>query len=151
MAKRIIVLLDGTPASEAVLPLVTGSAQGTGAIVRLLHVAPVPDDVIDQDGRLVQYADQEMARLESARSSYLEGVGASLGSFPVERVVRFGDPAREILVEAEAWSADLIAMTVPPARWLDRIRRRPVAAQVVRRATVPVVLYQPPRARLRLA
>ena len=150
MAKRIIVPLDGTPASEAVLSVVTGSAQGTGAIVRLLHVAPVPDDVIDQDGRLV-HADQEMARLEAARSSYLEGVGASLGSFPVERVVRFGDPAREILVEAEAWSADLIAMTVPPARWLDRIRRRRVAAQVARRATVPVVLYQPPRARLRLA
>ena len=151
MAKRILVPLDGSAASEAVLPLIAGSAPGAGAIVRLLHVAPVPDDVIDQDSRVIAYAEQQMARLESARASYLEGVEASLGTLPLERVVRFGDPVREILIEAEAWAADLIAMTEPPVRWLDRARRRPVAERVARKATIPVVIYRPPRSRLCIA
>ena len=151
MAKRILVPLDGIAASEAVLPLVAGSGPDAGAIVRLLHVAPVPDDVLDQDSRVIAYAEQQMARLESARSSYLEGVEASLGTLPLERVVRFGDPVREILVEAEAWAADLIAMTAPPVRWLDRARARRVAERVARKAKIPVVVYRPPRSRLLFA
>jgi nucleotide-binding universal stress UspA family protein len=150
VAKRILIPLDGNPSSEAVLPLVAGSAQGAGATVRLLSVAPVPGDVLDQESRVVASAEQEMARVESLRASYLEGVAASLGSAPVERVVRFGDPVSEILIEVEAWAADLVAMTAPSARWLDRARPRPVADRVAGRVKIPVVLYRPPRDRRRI-
>jgi len=142
MAKRILVPLDRRTASAAILPLVADVARGAGPTLRLLHVAPVPDAVESEDGRVIAYADQEMARLESEGHEYLDGLAASLPDVAVECVVRFGQPAREILVEAEAWDADLIAVTATRTRWFDRIRRRGVADRVFRRASVPVLVYR---------
>ena len=69
-------------------------------------------------------------------ASHLRGVAA-------ETVVRFGDAAQEILVEAEAWNADLIALMGAPGTWMRRLGARGVARAVLRRATIPVVFYRP--------
>ena len=51
-------------------------------------------------------------------------VAATLHDTATECIVRFGDPAREIVAEAEAWGAELIAMTDRPGRvWWRRFRR----------------------------
>jgi nucleotide-binding universal stress UspA family protein len=142
MAKRILVPLDRTTASAAILPLVADVARGAGPTLRLLHVAPVPDAVEREDGRVIAYADQEMARLESEGLEYLDGLAATLPDIAVECVVRFGQPVREILVEAEAWDADLIAVTATRTRWFDRIRRRRVADRIFRQGSVPVLVYR---------
>ena len=125
MAKRILIPLDRSSASEAVLPLIGDAARGAGATVRLLHIAPVPDAVEREYGRGAADSDRVMERATADGESYLEGAGASLQGVPVERVVRFGDPAREILVEAEAWGADLIAVTATPASPFRRLVRQP--------------------------
>ncbi len=33
--------------------------------MRLIHVAPVPDNRVSAEGRVIAYADQEMQRLEA--------------------------------------------------------------------------------------
>ena len=145
MAKRILVPLDGAPSSEAVLSLVGAIARSAGSTVRLLHVDPVPDNVEHENGRVIAYADQEMARLESEGLEYLEGLEANLQGVPVECIVRFGDPAREILVEAEAWGADLIAVTATPTSLFRRLfRRSGVVDRIARKADVPAVVYRRP-------
>jgi nucleotide-binding universal stress UspA family protein len=69
-----------------------------------------------------------------------------LHGVPTERVVRFGEPAPEILVEADAWDADLIVVADRRASgWWPR--RRGISAQVSSRATVPVLRYQERRTR----
>jgi nucleotide-binding universal stress UspA family protein len=68
MAKRILVPLDRSELAETIMPLVAGLARGAGATVRLLHVVPVPENVVSKEGRVVAYADQEMERLEARRS-----------------------------------------------------------------------------------
>ncbi len=149
MAKRILVPVDRT-SSEAGLPLIAAIAQQAGATIRLLYVEPVPGEVVSSDGRVVADADRHMDRLEASRLNAMEEFEASLQNVPVERVVRFGDPAREILIEAEAWEADLIAMTATSGSWLTPIRRGSVAAQVLRRADLPVLLYRQRRRRAEL-
>jgi nucleotide-binding universal stress UspA family protein len=150
MAKRILVPLDRSSASEAVLPVIGDAARGAGATVRLLHIAPVPDAVEREYGRVAADSDRVMERATAEGESYLEGASASLQGIPVERVVRFGDPAREILVEAEAWGADLIAVTATPASPFRRlVRRGGVADRVTRGAAAPVLLYRPRRDRRR--
>ncbi len=150
MAKRILVPLDRSSASEALLPLIADAARGAGSTVRLLHVAPVPETVGREYGRVVSETDRAMERADADGQNYLEGAGASLQGVPVERVVRFGDAAHEILVEAEAWGADLIAVTTMPASPFRRlVRRGGVADRVVRGAEVPVILYRPRRSRRR--
>src|SRR3989442_820722 len=136
MAKRILVPLDRTSTSEAVLPFVSDLAHGAGSTVRLLRVEPVPNNVVSDSGRVVAYTDQEMARLEAEGLAHLDAIATLLQGVPVERVVRFGDPASEILTEADTFCADVIALTTlgrswPRRRWsvVSRPRRRGSASR----------------------
>jgi nucleotide-binding universal stress UspA family protein len=145
MAKRILVPLDQSPTAEAVVPLVADLARGAGASVRLLHVSPMPDALVAKDGRVVAYADQEMARLEAEGLDYLQTAAARLEGMAVDRVVRFGEPAEEILREAEAFGADLIAVTTAGRSGISRVALGSVAEAVFRKAAVAVVLFHPGR------
>ena len=58
---------------------------------------------------------------------------------PVESVVRFGDPAEEIAHEAEAYGADLIAVTAPRRGWLRRLYGS-LANTLRRKMTVPLLV-----------
>src|SRR5687768_1233597 len=59
MAKRILVPLDTSEHSDAVLPLVADLARAAGATVRLLHVTPYSRTRFSADNRVVQYAHQQ--------------------------------------------------------------------------------------------
>ena len=71
MPKRILVPLEGTSVSEAVLPIVAHATGGVGATLRLLHVAPVPHNLVSASGRVTAYADQVMGRVDAEWLSYL--------------------------------------------------------------------------------
>jgi nucleotide-binding universal stress UspA family protein len=142
MAKRILVPLDGTEETEAGLELVADAARGGGATVRLLRVAPSPENVYDLDGHLIAYADQEGARLEAEAIDDLTRVATRFAGGAVEFAVRFGDTVRAILLEAEDFGADLIAMTARRSHPLTRLVLGTTADQVCRRADVPVMLYR---------
>ena len=139
MAKRILLPLDRSDEAWAALPIVADLARGSGAIVRLLHVAPVPRERVTGDGRIVAYANQEMERVELARGEYLDAAASQLPGVPVERVVRFGDPTEEILLEADAFGADLIAVTTEGRGWLRRVFGS-VVGKLFRRSDVPVLI-----------
>ena len=142
MAKRILVPLDLSDAAQSVLPLVADMARSNGATVRLLHVAPIPRERVTDDGRLVAYASQEMERIEFDRREYLKTAEAELEGVPVESVVRFGSPSREIILEADAFGADLIAVTARRRGWFRRMLGG-VVAKLFRRSDVPVLLLAP--------
>jgi nucleotide-binding universal stress UspA family protein len=139
MAKRILLPLDRSDDAWAALPVVAGLARSSGATVRLLHVAPVPRERVTGDGRIVAYANQEMERVELARGEYLDAAASQLPGVPVERVVRFGDPTEEILLEADAFGADLIAVTTEGRGWLRRVFGS-VVGKLFRRSDVPVLI-----------
>lgn len=142
MAKRILVPLSGRERAEAVLPLVAGVARGAGATVRLLRVEPYPRMRTRPNGRVIAYVDQEITRLEGESQRYLRDVEARLDGVAVERSVTFGDPADEIVCEAEASGADLIAMATARPRWLRPRLLGTVARRVLRRASAPVLLLR---------
>jgi nucleotide-binding universal stress UspA family protein len=121
MAKRILVPLDGSPPAERIVPLVADLARGSGASLRLLHVAPEPGPMEEND--------------------YLHALEARLQGVPVDSVVRFGDPVAEILKEASAFGADLIAVTTAGQSGLRRVALGSVAEQVFLRAAVGVLLF----------
>jgi len=139
MAKRILLPLDRSETSQAVLPVVAELARGSGATVRLLHVAPVPRERVTDDGRIVAYANQEMERIEAERLRFLKIAEAELEGVPVEAVVRFGNAADEILLEADVFGADLIAVTAHRRGWFRRMLGDVVGA-LSRRSEVPVLV-----------
>jgi len=133
MAKRILTPIDGCEESTTIVPVVAALARGAGSTVRLLRVFPVPERVVGQYGRTIAYVDQEMARLTAQGLDELAHVEAELEGIPVERVVRFGKPAEEIALEAEAFNADLVTLAG---------NRRSRFASALRPGTVEHVLQE---------
>lgn len=142
--KRILVPLDMKAEPDAIARVVADAARGGGATVRLLHVAPAPECVVDVDGRLIAYATQEGARMEAEARDYLRMVEIELDGIPVESVVRFGDPADEIVEAADDFGADLIAIATPPGISLSRLALGGTVARVWRRASQAIMLLRPP-------
>ena len=142
MAKRILAPIDSRAHSETIVPIVAALACGAGSTVRLLRVFPVPDRVVDTNGRTVAYSDQEMARLTSKGLDDLRRIEVQLEGIPVERVVRFGEATEEILLEAEAFDADLIALTASRRGRLRRALVAGVAERVAGKAPVPTLLLR---------
>ena len=142
MAKRILVPLDRTPEAEGLVPFIRDAASAAGATVRLVHIARRPDNVLDDQGHVIAYADQEITRLLMEGSEYLQGIAAQLDPVPTECEVRFGAPARQILAEAAEFEADLIAVTTTRRNAVGRLLLGSVAEEVFRRATVDVLLFR---------
>jgi nucleotide-binding universal stress UspA family protein len=142
MAKRILAPVDGGEHGEGVAPIVAALARDAGSTVRLLRVFPVPERVVGPHGRTVAYVDQEMARLTAEGLADLRQVEAELGHVPVEAVVRFGDPAEEIALEAEAFDADLIALGGGRPSRLRSALAPDLAERVARRAEVPTLVLR---------
>src|SRR5262249_21435215 len=80
------------------------------------------------------YSDQEGERLEAEALDFLHAASIGLDGVAVECAVRFGDPVTQILEEAEAWNADLIAMATRGRGCIERALMGSVAEQVFRKA-----------------
>lgn len=145
MAKRILLPLDQSQTAEAAVPLVAGIARDSGASVRLLYVAPQPQTHLDQMGRAVAYADQEMARMEAEGLDYLRTMEMQFAGAATECVVRFGDPLAEIVLEAQAFDADLIAVATSGRSAIGRLALGSIAEQVLSKAEASVLLVRPGR------
>jgi acetoin utilization protein AcuB len=135
----ILVPLDGTSGSEAVLETIGEIARAEGASVRLLSVHP-PVHEVEVGGRILAHIDQETERVEAEARDYLKRVSLGLGAVSVSFAVRFGEPAGQIVAEAEEASATLIAMATHRRTGIARIIKGSVAERVERTTTIPVML-----------
>ena len=138
--RKILVPLDGSPGSTAVLWTVGQLARSQAARVRLLRVAPTTTAVHALDGRVLAFSDQECDRITLDELQSLKRTATELAGVDVEATVRFGDPATEIVEEADEAGADLIAMATHRRAGVSRLVKGSVAERVERATTVPVVL-----------
>jgi nucleotide-binding universal stress UspA family protein len=74
----------------------------------------------------------------------LSRIEALLDGVDVDRVVRFGEPVEETLLEADAFGADLIALAGSRRGRLRSALRPDVVDAVTRRATVPTLVLRQP-------
>jgi len=146
MAKRILVPVEMHERAEAIVPLVAALARDGGATVRLLNVQPVPTTRVhdatrewplyayDTGGAVVMpervftYGHTQESRLESEALAQMRELEPLLDGVAVERMVRFGDVVDEIVLEAEAFDADLVAVSERARPWW-----RPALARIVAR------------------
>lgn len=144
MAKRILVPLSTRESAREIVPLIGALARGNGATVRLLQVFPVPKQITSPCGRVVAYAHQEMERLTVVGLDDLRTTAETyFHDVPVESTVRFGGPVEGILLEADTFDADLIALAAPERSRLRRLVSAGIADQVARKASVPTLLLRP--------
>ena len=142
MTKRILTPIDGRVESEVIVPVIAALARGAGSTVRLLRVFPVPEHVVGPYGRTVAYVDQEMARLTAEGMDELAHIEAELDGVPVERVVRFGERAEEIRLEAEAYDADLVTLATTRRSRLGKALAPGVAERLEADSEVPTLVLR---------
>lgn len=128
-----LVPLDGSPASEQIVPIAEAWAIEFGAVPWLVEViAP----------RVHVAADV----FESAYPARIASKVHQQTGHEVEYEVLHGDkPSRAIVDFAAGNNSRLIFATTHGRTGLERLRLGSVAAEVVRHAPCPVVLYRPPR------
>jgi hypothetical protein len=96
-------------------------------------------------------ADREMARIVETTTGALTTAVRQLSLDPVEVVVRFGTPGREVLRETDAFTPDLVAFFSPPAIALaTRLRVALLRRRVARRQARLLVVESPPSGRRQL-
>jgi nucleotide-binding universal stress UspA family protein len=136
---RILVPLDGSALSAAVLTVVARLGVSRHAVVELLHVFETHASGVDLPPSL-NAADRQRA----AARNYLERVAARLTGkwLEVEPVVLEGPAARTIAQRVVDGGADLVAMTTHGRSGVARLLLGSVAEQVLRTADVPVLLWR---------
>jgi nucleotide-binding universal stress UspA family protein len=137
MPIRILVPLERHFGLDTALPVACDLARARGAVVRLLHVAPAVAPLVP-GGRPFPVA--EDARRDAL--AFLDVASAALSGVAVETAVRFGDPADEILAEAQDVGADLIVMATRCRPAVERVLVGSAAEQVFRRSDRAVVLVR---------
>ncbi len=141
MYDRILVALDGTQSSEAVLEQVEDLASAHGSDVILLTVLPRPLPEMVGD-KIVLTADQVAERSRMKAEDYLRGIAWRLGlrNIKTTYVVRFGEPAKEIADYARHNDVDLIAMTTHNRNGLHRLIVGSVSRKVMQSVNTPILL-----------
>jgi len=112
--RRILVPLDGSQVSEAVLPHVEELALKSGADLTLLSVLTKGYHNIAQSGhKWVVYPEQQMESDKASAMIYLNNIAARLTKRGVSVMseVKFGDSAEQIATSAAEMGADLVAMS----------------------------------------
>ncbi|HZQ05338.1 MAG TPA: universal stress protein [Anaerolineae bacterium] len=145
MYKKILVPLDGSRFSEAVLPHIHALAKCTGAEVVLLRVVPTPlyETLLIGSVPSGVIATPEHDTHAQAEG-YLQRVAYDeLPDVSVRLEVCGGPTADTILDYAAGIEADLIAMTTHGRSGLAHLVMGSVAEEIVRRSHLPVLLVRP--------
>jgi nucleotide-binding universal stress UspA family protein len=141
--RRALVPLDGSAVAEAIIPAFTKIARPLRLEVVLLRVLPrVPRPA--GDGVSSELAAESVEHSSREVEEYLATVAERFraAAVTVQRTVRVGDPATEIIECARELDAELIAMTTHGRSGLGRLLFGSVAEAVLQRAHVPVFLIR---------
>ena len=146
MYQRILVPVDGSPTSNAGLAEAIKLAQLTGARVRVLHVVDEMPFLLSADGYAAMSGDV-FTMLKEAGQTVLEQARLAVhaAGIPVEAAIfdsfsgRLCDRVAEQVLE---WGADVIVLGTHGRRGVGRMLMGSDAEQIVRTATVPVLLVR---------
>lgn len=130
--KRILVPLDGSALSEAIIPLAEALARDYEADLVLVRAL-----------RTLNSPEAEVKAQEEAEA-YLRGIAAGIEARGqrVQWKVWYDEPGRAIADAARFNEVDLVAMTTHGRGGLTRLMFGSVAESLVRLATVPVLLVR---------
>jgi nucleotide-binding universal stress UspA family protein len=140
--KKILVPLDGSATSEAILPEIEKLASAFGASISLLHVVPI----LIFSGSMepvVQYETVTEALIKEGEA-YLRTIEKRLKDkgLTVERHLQQGNEAQLILEHSDQKDIDLIAMSTHGRSGVSHWLLGSVTEKIVRHATKPVLLVR---------
>jgi nucleotide-binding universal stress UspA family protein len=139
--QRILIALDDSAIAAHAVDVGVGLARALGAEVSLVHVideklARAPDMGIPVAQLLAELTRDGRALLQAAAAR-------ADGAPPPWQFLREGKPAREIVVVAKEWNADLVVIGTHGRSGLGRVLLGSTAEAVLRHAPCPVLAVRP--------
>jgi nucleotide-binding universal stress UspA family protein len=140
-AREVLVPLDGSPSSEAIVASVERLAGPLDFAVHLFHALEPAPAGVEASGA----AGMDVAHREQEARRYLAGTAARLQAkgLRVQSSVRLGRAVDAILAAVEEHGIGLVAMSTHGRTGLGRLLIGSVAEHVLRSIAVPVVLWRP--------
>jgi nucleotide-binding universal stress UspA family protein len=147
MYKKILVPIDGSPASNLGLNEAIKLAKDQGAKLRLFHLVDEYIAVSSPDGMAFSNTDDLFDALRQSGKKIVEKAEALArrnGLTPESVMLEsFGGRAADFIVQqANKWGADLIVLGTHGRRGVKRLVMGSDAEQVVRTTRVPVLLVR---------
>lgn len=170
--QKVLVPLDGSKFSEQILAYLPKFLEPVKHEIVLLRVAseeahgftpapPQPPAATWSQPAYPTHRDAHLAKhpiyANQVRDSMLAGLEEGLREdlrrlrdlgYKVSIVVKFGDPAQEILAFIEREMVDLVAMTTHGRTGLTKLIFGSVAEKVLRKVSVPIMLLRPAEQRV---
>ncbi|MBM3142030.1 MAG: universal stress protein [Chloroflexi bacterium] len=145
--RKILLTLDGSHFSEAIIPYVEKLAKGMdseAALLRVIEPAKLPQLAAYRDRK--KYEKDFMAKLEREAERYLDKKKTALASkgVKVNSVLLEGKPVETILQYAEDNSVNLIALTTHGFSGITKWAYGSVASRIIEGSPKPVLLVRPP-------
>lgn len=143
---HILIPLDGTAASERIIPHALAMGRLMGARYTLLQTLELIGPIAEQE--TYTPTEREMADLMEDARRYLDRIAAQLRAeaCSVRTELLIGPPALVILDYARDHAVDLIALETQARSGSARLFVGSVADKIVRGAHAPVLLHRPPSA-----
>jgi nucleotide-binding universal stress UspA family protein len=129
--QHVLVPLDGSKLAETILEVAADFASAFGADVTLLMASASVTDMHSAPARAEAYLNQQAERLK--------GMSVRAGT----KVVPHGGAVEAIAAEAAAKPGTVIALATHGRGGLSKLVWGSVAGEVVRRTTVPVLIFKP--------
>ncbi len=146
MFKKILVPIDGSPASNLGLNEAIKLAKDQGAKLRLFHLVDEYVAVSSMDGVTVDTGDLLDALRQTGKKivAKAEAQARRHGLTPEAVMLEsFGGRAADFIVQqAKKWGADLIVLGTHGRRGVKRLVMGSDAEQVIRTTPVPVLLVR---------
>ncbi len=144
MYQRILVPVDGSPTSNRGLDEAIGLAKLSGGRLRLVHVV---DGMIftssfePASGQILSMLTDAGAKVLADARARVEATGVPVDTDLPET---FGGRVCDVVnAQAQRWHADLIVLGTHGRRGIGRLLLGSDAEQVVRTASIPVLLVRP--------
>ncbi len=143
--RKILVPIDGSPASNRGLVEAIGLARNQGATLRLVHV--LDELILGPGAETVVYLGNTVDLLREAGEQIVAKAEAAVQASGLESEsvileTTGGRAADSIVAEARAWGADLIVLGTHGRRGAKRLVMGSDAEEIVRTTPVPVLLVR---------
>lgn len=143
---KILLPLDGTPLSEAIVGHAAELGSLFGASYHLIRVVPLPREFSSPyPPHMMQMNRELLAKFEKLAGVYLEAHAQRLRTRGLEvdtEVVVGAQPVHGILTEAERSGSDFIAISAHSRGGLTRAFLGSTADKVLRASHLPVLMYR---------
>ena len=106
---KILLVVDDSESSADAIQTVADRRLPSGTTVRVLSVAPPVRTELHTRHETLELTQQEMTKKAEGLTARVTDVLRAKG-LTVDSAVAFGDPASQIVTEAEQWAADVIVL-----------------------------------------